>query len=248
MSDRRMLRGLLVRVGEPPALVTYEDSLEGLYRALGCELVEFAHHGLLSTCETACMVIDEEGKINGAEPNRAIYRSELEPDGEWDLPAALSDDALVDVVFGDALIIDTDPATGANRDLPEGAAREAARAFRDWTTGPLEVAGIMARQGASEPDPPLALVTRCGSHLSIAPDHAPESELRLANLGAEDDLRAVERVVPAARGALGLSEPLPEREIHVPLTIGQARFLMTLDAARGEPSRPRSREASRRAR
>lgn len=88
-------------------LLTLDDAIEvevedyrDIQKAIGCDV--FTSVPWLFDDEPACYV-DDEGKINGSFPNRAVYTG-----GE-----------LVDILFGNILFLGFDPNSGESRDISE---------------------------------------------------------------------------------------------------------------------------------
>lgn len=81
------IRVLMVEPGKRPYVTEIGTSLEDIYVALDCEIFET----LYPVSDMIVIVCDEEGKLNGSVPNRAVY------DDEGDM---------VDIVFGKFFICD----------------------------------------------------------------------------------------------------------------------------------------------
>ena len=67
-----MIRVLKVAPGEKPEIVTLENELSALQRAvsIGTDYVGLIE--ILSLDERTCILCNEEGKLNGMEPNRRL--------------------------------------------------------------------------------------------------------------------------------------------------------------------------------
>ena len=81
-----MITGLLVRPNEAPEIISFEEGYHQIQM-----LVEgsFEYVGLF---DDADVIVNEEGKLNGSAPNRFL----------------LHDGKLVDILFGNILLTDTD--------------------------------------------------------------------------------------------------------------------------------------------
>ena len=81
------IRGVLVEPGKRARIAEVGNSLEEIYAALGCEMIECCY----PFEDLVGIVCDEEGKLNGSKPNRAL----LGEDGK-----------VCDVVFGSFFVCD----------------------------------------------------------------------------------------------------------------------------------------------
>ena len=59
---------LLVEPGKYPRMIEIEDSLEAMKRVVGGDIEEFMPYE-----DDIAIICNEEGKMNGMSPNRAIY-------------------------------------------------------------------------------------------------------------------------------------------------------------------------------
>lgn len=66
----KQLTVLIKEPGKEPRIATVGDDLESMYQLIGCTSIEVVR--LPRPCKTVIMVCDEEGKLNGREPNFAI--------------------------------------------------------------------------------------------------------------------------------------------------------------------------------
>ena len=82
-----MIRGILIKPYELPVLCDFEEGLESLQRIVNGP-IEMPY--LFDDVE---VVINEEGKINGSLPNRFLFYN----------------NELVDILFGNILIVDVSP-------------------------------------------------------------------------------------------------------------------------------------------
>ena len=80
---------LLVEPGKYPRMIEIEDSLEAMQRVVGGDIEEFMPYE-----EEIAIICNEEGKMNGMLPNRAIYS---EPEGA-------KGREMVDIIFGQFFI------------------------------------------------------------------------------------------------------------------------------------------------
>ena len=81
------IKVLMVEPGKKAYEKEIDTSLEGIYEALNCSCFETFY----PYDDLVVIVCDDEGKINGSMPNRAIY----DKDGE-----------MIDVIFGNFFICD----------------------------------------------------------------------------------------------------------------------------------------------
>ena len=81
-----MIRGILVRPNDMPVVTEFEEGLEMLQKIVNGPIE------IPRLFDDVDIIINEEGKLNGSLPNRFLfYRSEL-----------------VDILFGNILIVDAD--------------------------------------------------------------------------------------------------------------------------------------------
>lgn len=76
---------LLVEPGKYPQMIEMEDFLEAMQRIVGGDIEEFMPY-----MDEVAIICNEEGKMNGLPPNRAIY---FEPEGA-------ESREMVDIIFG----------------------------------------------------------------------------------------------------------------------------------------------------
>ena len=76
---------LLVESGKYPRMIEMEDSLEAMQRVVGGDIEEFMPYA-----DEVAIICNEEGKLNGLPPNRAIY---FKPEGA-------ESREMVDIIFG----------------------------------------------------------------------------------------------------------------------------------------------------
>lgn len=88
-EERAKLSVLLVEPGKYPRMIEMEDSLEAMQRAVGGDIEEFMPYE-----DEIAIICNEEGKINGMPPNRAIYSE----------PVGTENHEMVDIVFGSFFI------------------------------------------------------------------------------------------------------------------------------------------------
>jgi len=81
------IKVIMLQPGKLAKTVEIDASLEGMQRAVGGGLIEAVY----PFDEEVCLVCNEEGKINGMRPNRALY-------GE--------DHEMIDIICGPAFICD----------------------------------------------------------------------------------------------------------------------------------------------
>lgn len=68
----RKIEVLVVRPMEEPKVETIEDSLESYYKLIGCRHIE----AIYPWEDNVAVVLDEEGKLDGQMPNRALKGSD----------------------------------------------------------------------------------------------------------------------------------------------------------------------------
>lgn len=78
---------IMLQPGKLAKAVEIDASLEGMQRAVGGGLIEAVY----PFEEEVCLVCNEEGKINGMRPNRALYNEDHE---------------MIDIICGPAFICD----------------------------------------------------------------------------------------------------------------------------------------------
>lgn len=81
------IKVIMLQPGKLAKAVEIDASLEGMQRAVGGGLIEAVY----PFDEEVCLVCDEEGKINGMRPNRALYDEDHE---------------MIDIICGPAFICD----------------------------------------------------------------------------------------------------------------------------------------------
>ncbi|MDO4501387.1 MAG: DUF3846 domain-containing protein [Erysipelotrichaceae bacterium] len=93
------IKGILVKAGEQPKIVEFEESLESLQSFVGgyIEMIQ------LTEDEDVDIVINEEGKLLGLDANRILMRN-----GQ-----------IVDVLVGDLIVVGANPNTGETVSVPE---------------------------------------------------------------------------------------------------------------------------------
>lgn len=84
-EESAKLSVLLVEPGKYPQMVEMEDSLEAMQRIVGGDIEEFMPY-----VDEVAIICNDEGKMNGQPPNRAIY---FEPEGA-------ESREMVDIIFG----------------------------------------------------------------------------------------------------------------------------------------------------
>jgi hypothetical protein len=191
-SDKGVV-ALLVEPFSPPRLVRV-DGWEEMCSLMGCDTLDAAFAGHFPSCPTAAIYCDDEGKINGAMPNRGLYDHAGVYDPSCHQPALMSDDPLVDIIHGAFLVVNSDPETGEDVDLPLDAAREIARELSCPLTGPVEAADIASSRypGLDAKAEYRLRLGASGYELS-----AKYSSKTLANLWPDLDREAIKRIVPS---------------------------------------------------
>lgn len=113
------MKALLIPVGEEPR----EIEVEGL-----ADLQELVGGHIDAAGwvfdDSPALYVNDEGKVNGMIPNRAVYVTEKE-DGcqKWD-GGAWAEGEVLDILYGPIVAIGFDPRTGEDRDItPEEADR-----------------------------------------------------------------------------------------------------------------------------
>ena len=81
------IKVIMLQPGKLAKAVEIDASLEGMQRAVGGGLIEAVY----PFEEEVCLVCNEEGKINGMRPNRALYNEDHE---------------MIDIICGPAFICD----------------------------------------------------------------------------------------------------------------------------------------------
>lgn len=113
------MKALLIPVGEEPREVEVEG-LADLQELVGgtIDAVGWVFD------DSPTLYVNDEGKVNGMLPNRAVYVTEKE-DGcqKWD-GGTWAEGEVIDILFGPIVAIGFDPRTGEDRDItPEDAGR-----------------------------------------------------------------------------------------------------------------------------
>lgn len=113
------MKALLIPVGEEPREVEVEG-LADLQELVGgtIDAVGWVFD------DSPTLYVNEEGKVNGMLPNRAVYVTEKE-DGcqKWD-GGTWAEGEVIDILFGPIVAIGFDPRTGEDRGItPEDAGR-----------------------------------------------------------------------------------------------------------------------------
>lgn len=113
------MKALLISVGEEPREVEVEG-LADLQELVGgtIDAVGWVFD------DSPTLYVNEEGKVNGMLPNRAVYVTEKE-DGcqKWD-GGTWAEGEVIDILFGPIVAIGFDPRTGEDRGItPEDAGR-----------------------------------------------------------------------------------------------------------------------------
>ena len=114
MGERKN-KGLLVTV-EGPIVEVKVGNYKDIQRIIGCDCFDVVRW--LFDDEPTCY-IDDEGKYDGALPNRAIYH----------------DGVLVDVIHGNMLFLGIDYDTGESRDITEAEAERVRARFGQGAEG-----------------------------------------------------------------------------------------------------------------
>lgn len=93
------IKAILVKVGQKPALIELEESLENLQKLVGgfIEMVQ------LTDDIDVDIVVNEEGKLNGSLMNKIIVH----------------EDRVIDVLAGDLVIVGANTLTGETVSVPE---------------------------------------------------------------------------------------------------------------------------------
>ena len=80
------IKAVVVEAGKPARIEEVENSLQGYYKTIGCKIIEVAY----PFDSDICVILDEEGKLDGAPMNRIIK------DGDGNL---------ADVYYGTMVIV-----------------------------------------------------------------------------------------------------------------------------------------------
>ena len=116
----KKVKGLILRPGEYLEEIEIEDSLQGMYDAIGCDLIEVPVIGTDKEGNQWQMILDEEGKING----KQFFNTTLTPFG-----------IVGDIAVGPMLFLGLDD-EGGNCDLTEASADEIHK--RLWNRSPRD--------------------------------------------------------------------------------------------------------------
>ena len=106
---------LLVEPGKYPRMIEIEDSLEAMQRVVGGDIEEFMPYE-----DEIAIICNEEGKMNGMLPNRAIYS---EPEGA-------KRREMVDIIFGQFFICYAPVESEKYLGLPKELAQKYAAQFK----------------------------------------------------------------------------------------------------------------------
>lgn len=138
------MKALLIPVGEEPC----EIEVEGL-----ADLQELVGGHIDAAGwvfdDSPALYVNDEGKVNGMLPNRAVYVTEKE-DGcqKWD-GSAWAEGEVLDILYGPIVAIGFDPRTGEDRDItPEEADRVRERfsgSIEAVNSGAIEYLKIVSR-------------------------------------------------------------------------------------------------------
>ena len=140
------MKAILVPVDGLPRPIEVEG-LKGLQEAVG---------GYVEPCswifgDCPAVYVNEEGKFNGSEPNRAIYATAADEGFvKWDGSIVHEGDVL-DIIYGDFVCIGFDPETGEDRDVTDEEAervRERFGTLRSLDSGWMEALSIQLRTRA----------------------------------------------------------------------------------------------------
>ena len=108
------MKAMLVPVDGLPRPIEV-GGLKGLQKAVG---------GYVEPCswifgDNPAVYVNEEGKFNGSEPNRAVYATAADEGCvRWD-GGTVHEGDLLDIIFGDFVCIGFDPETGEDRDITD---------------------------------------------------------------------------------------------------------------------------------
>lgn len=121
------MKALLIPVDDIPREIEIND-YKDIQKAVG---------GWIESCswifdEKPSIYINEEGKLNGSMPNRAI-RSTQEGIDWYGNPIHVGD--VVDIIFGDFVAIGFDPETGEDRDISDEEIQRVMERFGENTIG-----------------------------------------------------------------------------------------------------------------
>ena len=151
-SDNTALRCVVVPVGADPyvAEIDPSDTLSGLQSLVG---------GLIESCphvfgDAPSVFVNEEGKVTGLRPNRAVYATKehvvagfRSPD---DPSRPIAEGELLDVVYGDFVCVGFDGKSGATVSITDEEADRVMDAFSGWrsqVSGAVAVASICCGPG-----------------------------------------------------------------------------------------------------
>ena len=104
----KKVKGLILKPGKRLEEIEIEDSLQGMYDAIGCDIIQVPVIGTDKDGHEWQMILDEEGKVNG----RQIPNVSLTPFG-----------LINDTAFGPILFLGLDDERG-NCDLTEASVDE----------------------------------------------------------------------------------------------------------------------------
>ena len=83
MAEKKV-KGLILRPGKYLEEIEIEDSLQGMYNAIGCDIIQVAVIGTDKEGNRWQMILDEEGKINRRQvPNAPLDSFGLVGDTGW---------------------------------------------------------------------------------------------------------------------------------------------------------------------
>jgi hypothetical protein len=146
------IRCVVVPVGADPhiAEIDPDDTLAGLQGLVG---------GLIESCphvfgDTPSVFVNEEGKVTGLRPNRAVYAAKehvvagfRSPD---DPSRPIAEGELLDVVYGNFVCVGFDGETGATVSITDEEVARVMDAFCGWrsqVSGAVAVAGLCCGPG-----------------------------------------------------------------------------------------------------
>lgn len=124
MKER--MKAVLFPIGKRPRVVEFDYSeatgWKDLARAIGADMIEMPYDIPSASPGITCtVVIDEEGKINGSDPNRAVYFNQdysaedafaiRDPTSATETPA--------DIIFGNFMVIGTEDRSGKSVSIPD---------------------------------------------------------------------------------------------------------------------------------
>mgnify|MGYP001028727965 CR=1 FL=1 len=180
--DTHPLRCVVVPVGADPYVTEIDDAdtLGALQRIVGGPIEACGH----IFGDEPAVYVNEEGKIDGLRPNRAVCATKehvvagfRSPD---DPSRPIAEGELLDVVFGPMACIGFDPETGASTSISDDEVDRVMAAFSGWkswvsgaveaaklTCGPGEVLVAGSRKDASGQAESLAVDGRGAFHLAV---------------------------------------------------------------------------------